>query len=300
MRTRSLIGPEAGPSSRARRRLIALAAAIATVAMLAGAPAVAAYTPGDNGHPTNGPYSDLKGGSGTFSFEQDAVLTCRGDDVASSFSFDLEYSSADLPAGATIVVYLSPNQGAINGNAGGDEAGYVAQVESNYVVVDVGGLSGSGSIDVHVDVTDHFTLATGGVLGVIATEADGSVVSSSKTNSLNCSEAAATATPTEGAATATPTEGAATATPTEGAATATPTEGAATATPTEGAATGTPASGSEQPVTGTPSGSPTLPSTSAEDVEGRSGGGPIVFLLVLMAAGAVGIVVLGPLPRRRR
>ena len=52
--------------------------------------------------------------------------------------------SASLPAGASLVIYLSPNQGAINNNANGDEAGYIADVESNYGVINFpGGLSGS-------------------------------------------------------------------------------------------------------------------------------------------------------------
>ena len=92
-------------------------------------------------------------------------------------------------------MYLSPNQGAINGNAGGDPAGYVADVESNFVVLDVGGLSGSGTLTFDVPVTTGFTVSTGGILGVIATESDGTVVSSSKTNSLNCTEAEPTPTP---------------------------------------------------------------------------------------------------------
>jgi hypothetical protein len=32
-------------------------------------PIAAAFTPGENGHPTNGPYSDLQGGTATFTFE---------------------------------------------------------------------------------------------------------------------------------------------------------------------------------------------------------------------------------------
>src|SRR3954447_7904736 len=94
-----------------------------------GAGTAFAFTAGDNGHPTSGPYSDLKGGTATFTFQANATLTCNKDDGATGFDFKLNYTNANLPAGATIVVYLSPNQGAINGNAGGDAAGYVAQVE---------------------------------------------------------------------------------------------------------------------------------------------------------------------------
>ena len=33
---------------------------------------------GDNGHPTNGPFSDLKGGSATFTFSNEEDLLRRG------------------------------------------------------------------------------------------------------------------------------------------------------------------------------------------------------------------------------
>ena len=72
-----------------------------------------------------------------------------------SFTFKLDYNvTGTLAAGSTVVVYLSPNQGAINGNAGGDEAGYIADVESNFVVLDVGNLSGSGNADVRCSCND--------------------------------------------------------------------------------------------------------------------------------------------------
>src|SRR3954471_15771129 len=95
--------------------------ALTTVALVGpGAGTAFAFTAGDNGHPTSGPYSDLKGGTATFTFQANATLTCNKDDGATGFDFKLNYTNANLPAGATIVVYLSPNQGAINGNAGGD------------------------------------------------------------------------------------------------------------------------------------------------------------------------------------
>src|SRR4051794_6129249 len=185
-----------GRSRMARRLSWLVVAALTTVALVGpGAGTAFAFTAGDNGHPTSGPYSDLKGGTATFTFQQTATLTCDKEDGASTFDFKLNYTNANLPAGAKIVVYLSPNQGAINGNAGGDEAGYVAQVESNYVVIDVGGLSGSGTLTIHLNVAHGFPLPSGGVLGVVATQADPSSVTNSKTNSLNCTDAAPTPTP---------------------------------------------------------------------------------------------------------
>jgi hypothetical protein len=66
--------------------------------------------------------------------------------------------------------------------------------------------------------------------------------------------------------------------------------------PTPPAATPTlPPTGSENPATPTP----TLPSTSTDPSEG-SGGTPIALLLVLLAAGATGLVVLDPLSKRSR
>ncbi len=176
---------------------LAVAGMLATALLAPSSVLSAGYTPGANGHPTSGPYSDLKGGTATFTFEQNGQLFCSAGDTATSFSFKLDYSNANLPAGSSIVVYLSPNQGAINGNAGGDASGYIADVESNYGVITFGsGLSGSGTIDVDVNVTKAFTATGGGILGVVATESGGAVVTNSKTNSLNCTEAQPTPTPT--------------------------------------------------------------------------------------------------------
>ena len=129
-------------------------------------------------------------------------LFCDANDGATrSPSSSTTASAARCRPAARVVVYLSPNKGAINGNAGGDPAGYIADVESNFVVLDVGGLSGSGTLTFDVPVTTGFTVSTGGILGVFATEAPlepattGAVVSNSKTNSLNCTEAESTPTP---------------------------------------------------------------------------------------------------------
>src|SRR5204863_8097945 len=97
--------------------------------------------------------------------------------------------NASLPAGASLVIYLSPNQGAINNNANGDEAGYIADVESNYGVINFpSGLSGDGTLDINLSVTVPFQASGGGILGVVAWESDLTIVTNSKTNSLNCTE----------------------------------------------------------------------------------------------------------------
>jgi hypothetical protein len=170
--------------------LLAAIAALALSMLYVISPVSAAnFTPGQNGHPTSGESSDLKGGTATFTFQQNATLNCDGD-TAGSFDFNVDYSvTGTLPVGATLVIYLSPNQGAINNNAGGDAAGYIADVESNFVVKDVGGLTGSGSFAVHVPVTTSFQLSGGGVLGVFAQTSGDVDVSNSKTNSVQCSEA---------------------------------------------------------------------------------------------------------------
>lgn len=263
---------------RSNRTMFALAAVAAVAMSIAFAfrPAVtAAFTPGDNGHPNGGPYSDLKGGSANFTFQANATLTCDSDDTAASFTFHLDYDvTGTLPAGATLVVYLSPNQGAINGNAGGDEAGYVADVESNYTVLDVAGLSGSGTLNFTLNITSPFSLVTGGVLGVIASEQDGTSWSS-KTNSLNCTEAEGTSTPTP-TPTASPT-----ATPTASP-TATPTteqsQLGSTSTPTPTPTT----EGSVKGGTGTPA--PSQPDTAIAFGQGPSPVPTIAFALILLAA----------------
>jgi hypothetical protein len=221
----------------ARRRtstlfLSGLVALVAALTMLSGAVLATTFTPGENGQPTDGTLSDIgPTGSVTLAFEQNATLTCNVDSVATSFTIKLDYSNANVAAGSTLVVYLSPNNGAVTGNGGGDPAGYIAQVESNYAIYTFPATltNGSGTITINLPVTHPFALSTGGVLGVIADAADGQTWSG-KTNSLNCSEASsptptATATPTA-SLTATPTEPA-TPTPTASL-TATP-----TATPTE-------------------------------------------------------------------
>ena len=256
---------------------LAAATAVLMSALLAVSPAmVAAFTAGDNGHPTNGPYSDLKGGTGTFTFEQNGVLFCSANDSASSFSFKLDYANADLPAGASIVVYLSPNQGAINNNGGSDPNGYIAAVEANYGVINFPtGLSGNGTLDIDVDVTTAFTATGGGILGVVAAQTSGSVTTS-KTNSLNCTESQSTPTPTP---TATPT-----ATPTP--------EGSV------GAATGSPG-GSVEAATGSPQAS--TPNT-AFAIDGQGPATPLmsIFFAFVMLSGLGTLAIVNVKAARRR
>jgi len=189
----TLVSTQSGRASRTMIVIAALAALALSIAFGLRPPTAAAFTPGENNHPNGGPYSDLKGGTATFTFQQNGTLTCDSEDNALSFSFKVDYDiTGTLPDDATLVVYLSPNNGAIEGNSGGDDAGYIADVESNFeIVTDVGGLSGTGTLDVNVTISSPFQLVTGGVLGVFASEdpsVEGAQSWSSKTNSLNCSE----------------------------------------------------------------------------------------------------------------
>jgi hypothetical protein len=172
--------------------LLAAIAAIALSMLYLISPVKAAdpFSPGQDGHPTSGESSDLKGGTATFTFQTNAILSCNGD-TATSFSFHIDYNitSGPLPAGAVLIVYLSPNQGAINNNANGDVQGYIDDVQSNFTSVPLAGKDGTGTLDVVVTVSTPFELNGGGVLGVIAETAGDVVVSSSKSNSVQCSEA---------------------------------------------------------------------------------------------------------------
>ena len=172
--------------------LLAAIAAIALSMLYLISPVKAAdpFQPGQDGHPTTGESSDLGGGTATFTFQTNAILSCDGD-TATSFSFHIDYTvtGAPLGAGAVLIVYLSPNQGAINNNNGGDVQGYIDDVQSNFKSVPIAGLSGSGTLDVIVTVSTPFELNGGGVLGVIAETSADAVVSNSKSNSVQCSEA---------------------------------------------------------------------------------------------------------------
>jgi hypothetical protein len=180
-------------ASRQTILLAAIAAIALSMLYLISPVSAANFTPGQDGHPTTGESSDLKGGTATFTFSPsgtNATLTCDGD-TPTSFSFKIDYTvtSGTLPVGAVLIVYLSPNQGAINNNANGDVQGYIDDVQSNFEPVDIGGLTGSGTLDVKVDISTSFQLSGGGVLGVIANTATDEIVSSSKSLSVQCSEA---------------------------------------------------------------------------------------------------------------
>jgi hypothetical protein len=184
--------------SRPAAIIAALAALALSMLYFIGPVSAAGFTPGQDGHPTTGESTVLIGGTATFTFSTtvtNATLTCDGD-TPTSFSFVIDYTitGGPLAAGSTLIVYLSPNQGAINNNATpGDEQTYIDAVQNNFTPVPLSGLSGSGTLTVVVDITSSFQLSGGGVLGVIADEASyGGVPGSefsSKSLSVQCSEA---------------------------------------------------------------------------------------------------------------
>ena len=237
-----------------------------------GSGVASAFNAGQNGTPTSGHHTNLHGRAGdvTLTFQTNATLNCKHGDTAQQFNFKLNYqiSGAPLPAGSVIVVYLSPNNGAINGNAGGNDAAYIAQVESNEATIPVVGLSGSGTLTFALPVTSAFQLATGGVLGVIADDVSG-VAWTSKTNSLNCGEALATEAPT-----ATPTQD-----PTQA-----PTQAPTTAP-----------GGGVEAETGTPN--VTLPPTDTiSDSSSGSAGSGLQLALLGMAGLLAAVLLLTPAP----
>src|SRR5262245_51656219 len=158
------------PTLTSRRRPVGLRGLgwLAVVTMVAwamvgpGVAVVSAFEPGENGMPTSGNLTDLMGRADdvTLDFQTNLTINCDSDGTAQQFNIHLDYSisGAALPAGSTIVVYLSPNNGAINNNSGGDDAGYIATVESNEITIDVGGLSGSGTLTFSIPITSPFQL----------------------------------------------------------------------------------------------------------------------------------------------
>jgi hypothetical protein len=314
-------------SHRATSR-VRLAGWLGVIAMLAlailgpGAGSTFAAGPGNNGlDPTgNGTTSDATvdgslsaaGGSATMDNSQTAsTLSCNGLSATSAGGrFTL---TKDLDVGSKITVYLVPNNGS--------NADPAANVSKNETTITLGaGNHTSGSvINWTITITHSFTVSSGGILGVFAVNADNeTAISSSKTFSLNCTEAQPTPTPTTAptatpttAPTATPTT-APTATPTT-APTATPTT-APTATPTT-APTATPTTaptptataveatptptGEVQAATGTPRARVTLPPTDALSGEQTQGSGSWRIALIAIAGLLAGILVLTPSRRRR-
>ncbi len=245
--------------SRARTRLarrlswLAVAVMVFTAIAAPGASPALAAGPGDNGNgwPDGGPKSSATvGGSASAvaggATMNNAKMFCNGTSVNSfAGSFTL---TKDFDAGSKIVVYLSANNGS--------NASPAANVSKNYAEVSV---SGTGTVNFTLSITAPFTSSAGGVLLVFAVNDDGTIISSSKSNSLNCTEAEPTPTPTE-APTPTPTVAPTptpTATPTEAPTptpTATPTV-APTPTPTEAPTptpTATPVPATLAPPTPTP------------------------------------------------
>ena len=268
-----------------------------------GTPIVLADAPGGNGteQPSGGPRSNATLGTaaaaGNSATMNNATMSCNGDSVSSvSGSFDL---TKDLDAGSTIVVYLVPNDGS--------NASPAANVSKNYEMVPV---HFAGSYPFTITISFGFTASSGGILAVFAVNSDGStVISSSKSNSLNCTEAVSTPTPT-----ASPTQGL-TPTPTP---TASPTQGLTptptpTASPTQGTTTptatptptgdvddgGTDPTGGVQGQTGTPA--TTLPPTATALDRSASPSTDVwrIVLLALAAIVALAILFAPAAPRRR-
>jgi len=275
-----------GRMARRLSWLIVVGMVFAAVAMPVASPVLAAG-PGGNGtgKPDGGPTSDVTiGGSTTAAANSatmgTATMFCSGGDVSTfSGTFTL---STNVDNGSTIVLWLAANNGS--------DASPAANVSKNYVVVSVH-LAGTYSFS--LPVTHPFSTTSGGILIVFAVNSDNTtVISSSKSNSLNCTEAQATPTPTP-APTATPTP-APTATPTA-APTATPTA-APTATPTPApTATPTPAP-TATPVpdaTATPTPAPTatpVPEATATPT-------PAPTATPVPPAGGVGGITGTPKPR---
>src|SRR5438132_9843415 len=170
---------------------VLLAAGVMALAVSTGA--VDAYNPGSAGHPTSGDLSDLKGRGKdvTLAFQRNANIYCNGEEWAATFTFNLDYriSGAPLPAGSTLVVYLSPNNGAINYDGGSDAAAYISAVESNEVALSMAGRGGSGTLTFTPYVTTAFEATHCGVLPIVANHIDVSP-SDTKDPSLHCFEAA--------------------------------------------------------------------------------------------------------------
>ncbi len=264
-------------------------------AALVSPAAVSAAGPGGDNVPPSGHLSNTGGITPTMG---SATMTCNSDSLVTGLSGSFTLSGT-AGANTSVVIYLTPNNGS--------DASPAGNVELNEVTVDISGQS--GTVDFTLPITAPFTTTKGGVLAVFAMDTDGTVFSS-KSNSLNCTEAVPTPTPTE-APTPTPTE-APTPTPTE-APTPTPTV-APTPTPTV-APTPTPTPQPE--VTPTPTVAPTptptptvvaatptpkiTPPPTDTSVNGGSTGSnglPVVFLA--LAGILASALILAPRKRTNR
>jgi hypothetical protein len=182
-----------GARKRLARRLgwLGVLSLVSTALLAPSASPALAAGPGDNGSgwPDGGPKSDATvDGSASATANTASMNTakmfCDGSSAGHfTGSFDL---TEDMDAGSTIVLYLAANNGSNASPAG--------NVSKNYAVVDV---EDAGTYPFTLDVTAPFTATQGGVLIVFAVNEDGTVISSSKSNSLNCTESESTPTPTE-------------------------------------------------------------------------------------------------------
>ena len=198
-----------GARTRLARRLswLAVLSLLSAALFVPSASPAFAAGPGDNGNgwPDGGPKSDATIDGSASAVESSATMNnakmfCNGTS-ANHFSGSFELTK-DFDAGSTIVLYLSANNGS--------NASPAENVSKNYVVVPV---EDAGTYQFTLDITSPFTSSAGGVLIVFAVNEDGTIISSSKSNSLNCTEAESTPTPEP---TPTPTP-APTETPSEGA-----------------------------------------------------------------------------------
>jgi hypothetical protein len=165
------------------------AAAMLAVAALAPA-SVQAAGPGNNGQdPTgNGTTSNatvdgsLSVAAGSATLQANAEMFCSGTSVGSiEGTFTLNES---LDVGSVITLYLVPNNGS-NANP----ASNVTKNEISITLTDDNN-DGGDVVAYSLGVTHPFTVSAGGILVVFAVNADGTTaISSSKTNSLNCTEA---------------------------------------------------------------------------------------------------------------
>lgn len=197
---------------RSAPRTLLATTAFAAALLSATTVSVFAFTPGENGAPTGGHHTDLQGRAAdvALTLRQDATIECSQLITAATVNLALDYEvqGAALPAESTVVVYVSPNDAAIDGNADTNNDGsvssaeasaYVATVESNFTTVDAAGLSGSGTLTFSLDVTSPFQLLAGGVRGVVASDLHGSepsVTFGTQSNVLNCLEAEGSPSPT--------------------------------------------------------------------------------------------------------
>ena len=291
MIARTVLGPTNVPHSRLGRRLAVLAVVgTALYALFGGFAFVGAAGPGSPDFlPNSGHKSNPMGAS--YSINQDAKIFCSGETVGSvSGTFDLSVQGT-AAQGAYLIVYLTPNNGS--------NANPIGNVEDNEAKINLAGKT-SGTYPWSLTITSPFTATSGGILALFATPGAADDWAGGRANSLQCAESQPTPSPTPSPS-PTGTEIAATPSPspspsptgTEIAATPSPTP-SPSPTGTEAAATPTlPASGSEKPASGTPS--PSLPSTSTDDQSSPGGSGtPLALLLVLLGAGAAGLVILSP------